>query len=244
MKRIVVIILMMAACLGNAQAQIHLKANVQNNHLWRGMEVTDGVVLLTDLSYTMANEHVTVGLWGGCNSEGSYKEFNHYLNLKAGGWAFALWDTYNFSPGATYNNKEYWNYSAHTTGRFLDATLSYRFQKEKFPLLLSWSTVVFGRDRNSNNTEQKYSSFVYAEYPVYQKDGWKVDAGVGGVFALNRAGEDANFFGTTAGIVHVSLQAAHDLKLGNYTIPVYAKGMWNPQSNQSYFQIGAEIIHF
>ena len=86
MKRIVVIVLMMAACLGNAQAQLHLKANVQNNHLWRGMEVSDGIVLLTDLSYTMANDHVTVGLWGGCNSEGSYKEFNHYLNLKAGGW--------------------------------------------------------------------------------------------------------------------------------------------------------------
>ena len=84
MKRIVVIVLMMAACLGNAQAQLHLKANVQNNHLWRGMEVSDGIVLLTDLSYTMANDHVTVGLWGGCNSEGSYKEFNHYLNLKAG----------------------------------------------------------------------------------------------------------------------------------------------------------------
>lgn len=101
------------------------------------MEVSDGIVLLTDLSYTMANDHVTVGLWGGCNSEGSYKEFNHYLNLKAGGWGFALWDTYNFSPGASYNNKEYWNYSAHTTGRFLDATLSYQFQDEKFPLLLS-----------------------------------------------------------------------------------------------------------
>lgn len=200
MRRRLVGVLMMAACLGNAQAQLHLKANVQNNHLWRGMEVSDGIVLLTDLSYTMVNDHVTVGLWGGCNSEGSYKEFNHYLNLKAGGWGLALWDTYNFSPGATYNNKEYWNYSAHTTGRFLDATLSYRFQKEKFPLLLNWSTVVFGRDRNSDNTEQKYSTFVYAEYPVYQKDGWKVDAGVGGAFALNRAGEDAHFFGTTAGI--------------------------------------------
>lgn len=60
MKRIVVIVLMMAACLGNAQAQLHLKANVQNNHLWRGMEVSDGIVLLTDLSYTMVNDHVTV----------------------------------------------------------------------------------------------------------------------------------------------------------------------------------------
>ena len=48
MKRIVVIVLMMAACLGNAQAQLHLKTNVQNNHLWRGMEVSDGIVLLTD----------------------------------------------------------------------------------------------------------------------------------------------------------------------------------------------------
>ena len=87
MKRIVVIVLMMAACLGNAQAQLHLKANVQNNHLWRGMEVSDGIVLFTDLSYTMVNNHVTIGLWGGCNSEGSYKEFNHYLNLKACGWS-------------------------------------------------------------------------------------------------------------------------------------------------------------
>ena len=79
MRRRLVGVLMMAACLGNAQAQLHLKANVQNNHLWRGMEVSDGIVLLTDLSYTMVNDHVTVGLWGGCNSEGSYKEFNHYL---------------------------------------------------------------------------------------------------------------------------------------------------------------------
>lgn len=77
---------------------------------------------------------------------------------------------------------------------------------------LSWSTVIFGRDRSSDNEHQKYSTFVYAEYPIYKKEGWKVDAGVGGAFALNKAGEVAHFFGTTAGIVHVSLQASHDLK--------------------------------
>lgn len=242
MRKLFCSIALMFLCLGN-QAQIHLKANLQNNHLWRGMEVSDGIVLLSDLSYTFANDHVTLGLWGGTNSEGSYKEFNHYLNLKAGGWGFALWDTYNFSPGANYNNHEYWNYSARTTGRFLDATLSYRFPKS-VPLLLSWSTVVFGRDRTSDNKKQKYSTFCYAEYPVYQNDLWKVDAGVGGAFALNRAGEDSHFFGTTAGIVHVSLQATHNLHLGKLTIPVYAKGLWNPQSQQSYFQLGAEIINF
>lgn len=46
------------------------------------------------------------------------------------------------------------------------------------------------------------------------------------------------------GIVHVSLQATHNLHLGKLTIPVYAKGLWNPQSQQSYFQLGAEIINF
>lgn len=244
MRKLFVVVCFVMSTIVCAQAQIHLKANLQNNHLWRGMEVSDGVVLLTDLSYTMANEHVTVGLWGGCNSEGTYKEFNHYLNLKAGEWSFALWDTYNFSPGANYNNHQYWNYSAHSTGRFLDATLAYQFDRQKFPLSVSWSTLVFGRDRSTDNKNQKYSTFVYAEYPVYKNDEWKVDAGIGGAFALNKAGEDAHFFGNTAGVVHVQLQASHDLKLGQYTIPVYAKCMWNPQSNQSYFQLGAEIIHF
>ena len=74
MKRRLVIVLLMVACLGSIQAQLHLKANLQNNHLWRGMEVSDGVVLLTDLSYTLAHDHVTLGLWGGCNSEGTSRE--------------------------------------------------------------------------------------------------------------------------------------------------------------------------
>ena len=244
MKRLFCFILALSLCIGAVHAQLHLNAKLQNNHLWRGMEVTDGIVLLTDLGYTMADNHITIGLWGGTNSEGSYKEFNHYMSLKAGGWHLDLWDTYNFSPGATYNNKQYWNYSAHTTGRFLDATLGYHFNNNTIPLSISWSTVIFGRDRNSDNTQQKYSTFAYAEYRIYDNDGWKIDAGIGGAFALNKAGEDTHFYGTTAGIVHISLRAGHDLKLGKYSIPVYVNGMWNPQSNQSYFQIGAEIINF
>lgn len=142
MKRLLCFLLILGWCIDSVHAQLHLNAKLQNNHLWRGMEVADGIVLLTDFNYSMADNHVTVGLWGGVNSEGSYKEFNHYLSLKAGGWHLDLWDTYNFSPGATYNNKQYWNYSAHETGRFLDMTVGYRFDEKKIPLALSWSTVV------------------------------------------------------------------------------------------------------
>lgn len=227
----------------SASAQWGMNAHLCNNHLWRGMEVSDGCVLTADAFYTTPNGLFTLGLWGGTNTQGTYKEFNHHLSFQKGGFKLSLWDTYNFSPGADYNNREYFNYSAHTTGRFLDATASYRFQA-KFPLLLSWSTVVFGRDRNAANTANKYSTFVYVEYPVYQNRDWRVDAGAGGAFALNRAGDSTHFFGTTEGIVHVSLRLSRTLTIGNYPLPLHAEGLWNPQSNKAYFQIGAQLFSF
>lgn len=242
MPRLSFLLAASALCMA-ANAQMHLTVDLQNNHLWRGMEVADGCVALTDLGYTFANNHATIGLWGGCDTRGTYKEFNHYICLRAAGFELSAWDTYNFSPGATYNNRQYFNYSAHETGRFLNCTLNYRFQQPRFPLLLSWSTIMFGRDRSADNTRQKYSTFVYAEYPIYRKDGWTVDAGVGAAFALNKAGEKQNFYGNTAGIVHTQLMVSHDLRLGSYTIPVHAMGLWNPQSQKAYFQIGAQIIH-
>lgn len=242
MKRLFSFIIASAATM-TAAAQIHLSVELNNNHLWRGIEVADGCVVETDLNYTFAKGHMTLGLWGGTNTQGTYKEFNHYLSIQGAGFKFSAWDTYNFFHGATYNNRQYFNYSAHETGRFLNCTLDYRFQQPQFPLLLSWSTIMFGRDRSADNTAQKYSTFVYAEYPVYKKDGWQVDAGVGGAFALNKAGDDHHFYGTTPGIVHTQLKVSRDLKIGFYTLPVHVMGMWNPQSDKAFFQIGAQIIN-
>lgn len=160
MKHFKTSILASAMCLAasslcqTASAQIHLTADLQNNHLWRGMEVADGCLILTDLSYTFGAGHATLGLWGGTNTQGNYKEFNHYVTLRGAGFEFCAMDTYNFSPGATYNNRQYFNYKAHQTGRFLNCTLNYRFQQPRFPLLLSWSTIMFGRDRSADNTAE------------------------------------------------------------------------------------------
>lgn len=242
--RLPFIISLLLLCAASAShAQIHLKANVQNNHLWRGMEVADGAVLLANLSYSFPGSHATVGLWGGTNANGSYKEFNHYVRLSARGFSLAFCDTYNFSPGATYNNREYFNYSAHSTGRFLDCALSYRLAG-KVPLLVSWSTILFGRDRSADNRHQKYSTFAYAECPVWQNDNWTVEVGAGCAFALNRAGDDSHFYGDDAGLIHLALAVSRRLVLGSYTLPVYARGQWNPQSSCAYFQIGAEVLNF
>lgn len=45
------------------QAQLHFSASVQNMHLWRGIEVADGLVLTTEVSVTDPKEHFRLGMW-------------------------------------------------------------------------------------------------------------------------------------------------------------------------------------
>lgn len=227
----------------NAYAQLGMKASLCNNHLWRGMEVSDGCVLTADAFYTSPNGLFTLGLWGGTNTQGTYKEFNHHLSFQKNGCQLALWDTYNFSPGATYNNREYFNYSARTTGRFLDATFSYRFQS-KVPLFSAgvplYSVATAMPTIRPINTLRLFMPNIRS-IKIWNGG---VDAGVGGAFALHRAGDSTHFFGTTEGIVHVSLRVSRTLKLGGYPLPLHAEGLWNPQSDKAYFQIGAQLFSF
>lgn len=242
-------LLLFISVYGEADAQMHLKANLQNMHLWRGMEVTDGLVLTTDLSVTDRKERFRAGIWGGTNTDGSYKEFDYYLSYTWQRFSVAVWDTYNFSPGADYNNKEFFNYKAKETGRFVDATLSYTVSR-KFPLFLSWSTILYGRDRDGLNAQNRYSTFAYAEYPVWHNELWEVKPGIGAAFALspgkdgNGTSTSTNFYGDTAGIVHISLATTYRLTAFKHDFPITVLALWNPQSSKGYLQIGIQLLSF
>ncbi|MFI3263304.1 MAG: hypothetical protein R3Y26_10425 [Rikenellaceae bacterium] len=225
-------------------AQLHMSANIQTNHLWRGGEVADGIVVTYDLDYVPFGENFSVGFWGGTNVLGAYKEFNFVAKYNKGGFSAALADTYNFSDYATYNNDKFFDYKSSTTGRFLDAKLAYRFG-EKFPLRIGWSTIVFGRDRNADNTKNKFSTYCSLEYPVYNKEMWRVDTKVGGAFALNNSkGEKANFYGEKADLVNVSLIVTRNIDIKGYRVPVSATAMFNPDSNKAYFQLAVQLFSF
>lgn len=248
-KRLFALSCFLLLAAGSLQAQVNMKANLQNMHLWRGMEVTDGFVLTTDLSIADRHKHFRAGLWGGMNTNGSYKEFDYYLSYTLGRFSVSLWDTYNFSPDADYNNKEIFNYKAKETGRFIDATVSYTVS-EKLPLSLNWSTILFGRDRDGLNAQNRYSTFAYAEYPVWQNEDWEIKPGIGAAFALS-PGKDADgnathehFYGESAGIVHISLTSTYQLAIGKLKFPVTLLALWNPQSSEGYLQIGVRLFSF
>ncbi len=230
-------------CFGVLSAQPHMNVSIQNMHLWRGGEVADGMVITTELYYADASERFKIGFWGGSNTAGEYKEFNYFASCTLGNLHLALADTYNFSEYADYNNKEFFNYSSRETGRFLDARVKYTIS-DNVPILLGWSTVIFGRDRDVSNSGNRYSTFCSISYPIYNQNHWRVDARVGGAFALDNIDHSANFYGSQAGIVEASLKVSNRIKIKNYEIPLYLLMMWNPQSNQAYMQLYMQVINF
>lgn len=242
-KRVIISVIISIILSTTGYAQISMSSKIQTNHLWRGGEVADGIVITYDAAYKLLDKSLTIGFWGGVNAVGEYKEFDYYLNYTTGGFGFSLWDIYNFSDFATYNNEEFFCYDSATTGRFLDATATYRFN-DKFPLKLSWSTILFGRDRDSENSANRYSTFCSIEYPIYKNELWSVNTSLGAAFALNPMDESANFYGDEAGLVDITMVVTRDLVIKEYHLPISATAMWNPQSGEAYFQLAVELFSF
>lgn len=218
--------------------------NIANNHLWRGIEVSDGLVMTSSLSVHDRGERIRFGLWSGTNVSGNYKEVNHFAEFRWKRLKLAFWDTYNFSPDATYNNREFFNYSAHTTGRFLDAILTYQFG-QAFPLRVQGSTILFGKDRDTENRHNRYSSYVYAEYPLLSQKDWRIDIGCGGTFTLRSSTDRTTFYSDRPGVIHVELRVCYRLPLtASYTLPLHATAVWNPVCDRAFFQVGAQLFSF
>lgn len=225
-------------------ARMHLNGTLQNMHLWRGQQVADGGVLAADLNVGLLDDKLKVGLWGGTDFTGDYKEFDYYVSYSVAGFTVAVWDIFNYSPALPFS-KDIFNYNKHSTGHFLDLSVAYDFDtKFEVPLRLYWATIFAGRDLNQAG-RNRYSTYVNAEYSLFRDEHWIVDVGLGGTFAFNRDGADggANFYGYD-GIDQISLRTTYKLKLGRFDMPVFAHAMWNPDQRAGYLQVGVNLFAF
>ena len=111
------------------------------------------------------------------------------------GFTVALWDVFNYSdynvssgsfPYGNFGNKDYFDYSK-TSRHFLEASLSYDVPKTG--LSLFYSTIVFGRDRNSiassSTQSNRYSSYFRTSYSINTKSGVTVTPYVSYGWAFN-----------------------------------------------------------
>ena len=151
---------------------------------------------------------------------------------------------YNYSPDLPYS-KDIFNYNKYSTSHFLDLSVAYNFDTLlKVPLRVSWATIFAGRDLNLEGNN-RYSTFLYAEYSVFRDEHWTVDVGLGGTFAFNRDGADggANFYGYD-GVNQISLKTTYKLRIKRFEMPLFAHAMWNPDQRQGYLQVGVNLFAF
>lgn len=236
---------------------IDLSGQIKTSHLWRGIQVSDELTTAGSIDLMTNDGSLKGGIWGGYGVNGKFKEFDYYVQYSKNGFTAAVWDIYNFSPGlyGFDDEKQYhaFNYDADDTGHFVDLSLSYRISDE-VPLQIGWATVIFGRDRALNKDgkmKNQYSNYLWADYAVGSFNGVNVNVGMAGAFAFNKAyhleetgwvSDKNNFYGKTNGIINLNVTVAKDIMIGNYKLPVFVTGMWNPMAEKVYMSVGVNIF--
>jgi hypothetical protein len=227
---------------------VDFSLQLKNKHLWRGYEVTDGALTSVTLSLKDKSGSFNVGLWGGAGFDGDYQEFDYFVSYSKSGFSIALWDIYNFANDRNAGGIDIFNYNKRTTGHFLDLSVGYTLQGS-YPLSLSWATIIQGCDGPSaTSDDNRYSTYVSADFPVIRSDAVNVNFGIGAAFALSPdEGTDMHFYSggnpdKGPGIVNLNVSAAKKVQIGSVTLPVSVLAMFNPLLGNANLQFAVDIF--
>lgn len=258
MKKLIVIVLVAVFSMQIVNAQdsemeelkespISFTANLQTNHLWRGLIITDKpmVAVMTTLRLDKSGSFTT-GIWGGMSfsneSDGThYKEINYYVQYAASGFSIGVWNLFN-TRGV--DDPDVWDYDQETTGHLIDLRTSYTFGK-KFPLRLEADVLLYGRNDaefDMGDIEQRYSTYVEVSYPFVNNTKVDLSGFVGAGIALNG---DTHLYGDgqeSFDLVNVGFKATKVVKLAEMNIPVSATTLWNPSQKMARVQLAITIL--
>lgn len=238
-------------------SRLDFTANVQNNHLWRGLIITDKPVVMGNVSYALdKDKNWKVGIWGASSmtddKDGThYKEINYYVQYSNGRLYIGLWDLFNSrNINTAVASDDIFNYSNRKTAHIIDLRTNYTFGPS-FPLNIEADIMLYGGanagevvlEYDGTYKKNKYSTYVQVSYPVIKDKKVNLDAFAGAGFALN----DKNFLygnGTNSfDIVNVGVKATKSLKITeHYTLPVSMMAMWNPSNKFARIQLAATVF--
>lgn len=252
-KYILTIVALLAACTmmqaqDKKESPISFTANLQNNHLWRGLVITDKPVATVFTSLKLDKDaHWTTGFWGASafsnDSDGThYKEINYFVQYANNGFSIGLWDLFN-TRGV--EDPDVWDYDKHTSGHILDLRTSYVFP-ESFPLRVEADVLLFGSADTQLDDEgkqqQRYSTYVELSYPLYRSEIINVRGFLGSAFALDG---DTSLYGNGKhdfDVVNMGLTLSKNLKIGDWNLPVSATTLWNPSTKIARVQLAVTIF--
>lgn len=200
-----------------------------SRHYWRGIPVSSAPCFEGSLSVSKGG--FTLGYWGGYAFDNTYSEFDIYGSYTIGGLTLSFIDLYvnsdetdlaNFHP-----KQKYGEFDREKTSHLIDLSASYSFG-ESFPLTLSYSTMVWGNDRDANG-DQRFSNYLEAKYPI------ELSNASLNVFCGATLNDKSAAYADAAGLVNVGVATTRTINVTeSFKIPVTATVAFNPQKEAGF----------
>lgn len=223
----------------NAQEEKGISSRVSgdfvSSYVWRG--VYQGAQACVQPTLGLSAGGFSLTAWGSTGladlTEGAgHKELDLILAYSFNRFTVQIADLWWAGQGS----RNYFHWKAHDTQHHLEAGLSYVLPCERFPLSISWYTVIFGDDRDADG-KQNYSSYAELNYPFAVK-GIDLNATLGIVPYKSLTpgmGYDVDGFAVT----NIALKATKEIRLSQaFALPVYAQLIFNPAQEDAHLVLG------
>lgn len=213
------------------EKSLNFDLKIQNLFFWRGLVPSHTPLLIAELFYNLKGDMLKAGFWGGYSFDGKYRAVSCNVRYAKSGLYMEVFDNPIQSDFL----------DAHTT-HLVDVTVAYTLQKAHFPLKMSWSTIVLGRDTCLDETGDKknrYSTYAELSMPVWRSRGQSVSLGAGGAFSF--AGK-ANFYADHASLTNLYVAYQRPLEVLNYGIPVSLTARWSPGNHYGVVELAFALL--
>ena len=219
----------------------NLSLNFQNMHIWHGFVVTPGFMMGSSIEFTLNNEKLTAGLWGGANSTGSYREFSYYMNYTLSPDLLVSLISHNNYSNT--ENPDIFSYNKYTSPNFVDIVFEYSFH-DLVPMSLYWSTILFGNGgdyeiNDAGNVTDSYSNYSEIRYALLHEDDIKLSFFAGSAFSFTT---QKTFYSDSPNIVNAGMRLNYNVEILNQKIPVSTTAFWNPESKIGALKMGISLF--
>lgn len=214
---------------------ISFGTDLVSSYIWRG-SYNAGVSLQPFI--TLKSGGFSLTGWGSVDFTASdYKEADLTAAYSVAGFTFTVADYYwTGAPNeSTMPPRNYFHFGKDTP-HMLETGVSYCFG-EKFPVTLSWYTMVAGHDKDAETGKRSYSTYAEVSYPFAVRT---VDMSAWVGFTPWKS---PNMYGTTGfAVCNVGVGATKAIRFSDsFSLPVFTRLIWNPSKDDVNFAGGFSI---
>lgn len=201
---------------------ISLGSDVVSSYIWRG-SYNAGASIQPFVALKTGGFSLTA--WGSVDFTASdYKEVDLTATYSIAGFTFTVVDYYwTGAPNESVMPDRNYFHFGEGTPHMIEAGVAYCFG-EKFPLTVSWNTMLLGHDKDAATGKRNYSTYAEISYPFSVKT-VDMNAWVG-----LTPWETRNMYGTTGfAVCNVGIGASKAIRCSkSFSIPIFTRLIWNP----------------